>query len=342
MTSLPFRHASLVRLTPLLAVTAVTAVRAAAQQAMPPETPRTFAVPASWISDPDAPGDAYGVYHFRRTLELPAQPARFVVHVSADNRYRLYVNGRELSSGPQRSDVMHYRYETVDLAPALRAGRNVLAALVWNWGALKPVAQCSARTGFLLQGDGPAESAANTGPGWKVLRDSAYTPIPITYAQVRGYYAGPPGETVDGAKYPWGWETETYDDARWRTIGGDNRSGVLGRVQLYGVGDLGSPGTAPWQLQARTIPPMEESPVRFASVRRAEGLTPSAGESRDGFVRGTGDLVVPARTRGSILLDNGTLTNAYPVVETSGGGGSSVTLTYAEALRDAAGTKGNR
>jgi hypothetical protein len=35
---------------------------------------------------------------------------------------------------------MHWRYDTVDLAPQLRAGRNVLAALVWNWGAEKPVA----------------------------------------------------------------------------------------------------------------------------------------------------------------------------------------------------------
>jgi hypothetical protein len=74
------------------------------------------------------------VFHARRTFDLASKPDRFVVHVSADNRYRLYVNGDEVSNGPQRSDVMHWRYETVDIAPKLRAGRNVVAALVWNWG----------------------------------------------------------------------------------------------------------------------------------------------------------------------------------------------------------------
>jgi hypothetical protein len=121
------------------------------------------------------PGDSFTVFHARRTFELATKPARFVVHVSADNRYRLYVNGVQVASGPQRSDVTHWRYETVDLAPNLHAGRNVIAALVWNWGAARPVAQFSHRTGFLLQGNSPLEaSLVNTGAGWKVLRDPAY------------------------------------------------------------------------------------------------------------------------------------------------------------------------
>src|SRR6185295_1877999 len=145
------------------------------------EPPRVFggAVAASWIAAPDVPGDAYGVFHFRRTLDLPARPERFTVHVSGDNRYRLFVNGQQVSSGPQRSDIMHWRYETVDLAPQLRAGRNVLAALVWNWGAERPVAQFSHRTAFLLQGDSEREAVANTGREWKVFQSPGYAPIPV-------------------------------------------------------------------------------------------------------------------------------------------------------------------
>jgi hypothetical protein len=82
------------------------------------------------------------------------------------------VNGEQVSSGPQRSDLMHWRYETVDLAPQLHAGPNVLAALVWNWGAERPVAQFSRQTAFLLQGDSPREAVVNSGPEWKVLRSS--------------------------------------------------------------------------------------------------------------------------------------------------------------------------
>ena len=91
------------------------------------------APPASWIAPPGMPGDSAVVFHARRTFDLASRPDRFIVHVSADNRYRLYVNGEQVLSGPQRSDVMHWRYETIDLAPRLHAGRNVIAALVWNW-----------------------------------------------------------------------------------------------------------------------------------------------------------------------------------------------------------------
>jgi len=88
---------------------------------------------ATWIAHPDAPATAAGVFHFRRTFSLPDKPARFMVRVSADNRYRLLVNGHFVAEGPARSDPMHWRYETIDLAPFLRAGRNVIAATVWNW-----------------------------------------------------------------------------------------------------------------------------------------------------------------------------------------------------------------
>ena len=115
---------------------------------------------ARWIAPASVPGDSFVVFHARRAFELSNVPAHFPVQVSADNRYRLFLNGVSISSGPQRSDVAHWRFETVDLAPGLHVGRNVLAAVVWNWGALRPVAQHSHRTGFIVQGEGSA--AAHT------------------------------------------------------------------------------------------------------------------------------------------------------------------------------------
>jgi hypothetical protein len=53
-------------------------------------------------------------------------------------------------------------------------------------------------------------------------------------------------------------------------------------------------------------------------------------------------LVVPARARASLLLDRGTLTTAYPELTFSRGRGAVVRLTYAEALVDEQGGKGNR
>jgi hypothetical protein len=295
--------------------------------------PRVFqnAPAARWISHPTAPGDEYGVFHFRRTFELAAAPERFVVHVSADNRYRLFVNGRQVCSGPQRSDLMHWRYETIDLAPHLRPGRNVLAALVWNWGRQRPVAQFSRRTALLVQGDSEREAPLNTGPEWKVLHNEGYAPVPV---ELPTYYASPPGESVDGGAWPWGWIAIDFDDEHWPAAVSGRGAGAE-RTELRGTNFTGQAGG--WQLVPRSIPPMEEGPVRFARVRRASGVAAS-----EGFLRGESDLVVPAHASGTLLLDQSHLTNAYAVLEASGGRGSTITLTYAESLKDGEGRKGNR
>jgi hypothetical protein len=289
---------------------------------------------AAWVAHPNAPNDKFGVFHFRRAFDLEAVPATFTVHVSADNRYRLFLNGTPISSGPQRSDLMHWRYETIDLSPHLRSGRNVLAALVWNWGAERPVAQFSHATAFLLQGDGPTEAIVNTGAQWKVLQNAGYAPLPVRGPDVGGYYASPPGESVDASLYPWGWTEVAFPDGTWPAAAAGEGFNA-NRTQPRGSNPFGAAGS--WQLVPRSIPPMEETPVRFARVRRAEGVAP-----QEAFLRGASDLVVPPATRAVLLLDQAHLTNAFAVLETSGGAGSKLALVYAEALKDAGGNKGNR
>src|SRR5205085_5071679 len=143
----------------------------------------------------------------RKTISLAVKPSSFVVHVTGDNRYQLFVNGQRVVSGPARSDLFHWRYETLDIAPHLGPGRNVLAAVVWNFGQWAPEAQITNQTGFLLQGDTPTERIVDTGASWRCIRDEAYQPIPISYADVHGYFVAGPGEQIDGARYPWNWQS---------------------------------------------------------------------------------------------------------------------------------------
>jgi alpha-L-rhamnosidase len=112
---------------------------------------------------------------------------------------------------------------------------------------------------------------------------------------------------------------------------------IVGQLHLRGVPAEGYGEVIGWQLEPRSIPPMDETLQRLTAVRRTAGVT-----STDGFLRATGDLVIPARSHATLLLDQSHTTNAYPVLETSGGAGSTVTLTYAEALLDTNGRKGNR
>ena len=164
-----------------------------------------------------APPSGYGVYHFRRRFRLDTVPAAFVAHVSADNRYQLYANGARVATGPARGDLFHWRYESVDLAPFLRPGENVLAAVVWNFGGETPEAQVTNQTGFLLQGDGAAEKDLDTGAGWKCLHNAGYESLPLNREEIRHqYYVAGPGDKVIATRYPWGWETAEFDDAGWK------------------------------------------------------------------------------------------------------------------------------
>src|SRR5262245_61976719 len=85
---------------------------------------------AVWITAAGAPERDPVVLHFRKAITLPSAPGRFLVHVSADNRFVLHVNGARAGAGPARGDVEHWRYQTLDLAPLLKAGRNLVAATV--------------------------------------------------------------------------------------------------------------------------------------------------------------------------------------------------------------------
>jgi hypothetical protein len=294
---------------------------------------------ASWIGCPGAARREYGVYHFRKSFSLDRKPSSFVVHVSADNRYRLLVNGRAVCSGPARGDLGHWNFETIDIAGWLQAGQNTLAALVWNMGVYAPVAQISNQTAFLLQGDGDAEQVVNSDRSWKVVHDSAYAPCSTDNgARLHTYMVIGPGDAVNGAFYPWGWEQQGYDDGRWAA------AEIVASAFPWGVGTDNL-----WTLVPRGIPLMEERLQRIPVICRWQQTSSGPrGRLQWGAVGNT-DLFggsrsasFPAHTTATILLDQTYNTVAYPELTVSGGKGASIRLTYAESLVDKDGQKGNR
>jgi hypothetical protein len=272
---------------------------------------------AFWITHPTSDSKKFGVYHFRKDFELDSVPKKLVIHVSADNRYRLYVNQKSVSIGPSRWDLSHWRYETVDIAAFLKEGKNVIAAVVWNFGEHKPIAQFSWQTAFILQGNSNTEAILNTDETWRVIRNEAYEPIPVTPATLRQYVAVGPCEKVDGSRYPWGWLKEAYNIETWQ---------VPKKIDQGKPRGWHNPNSY-WMLTPRQIPPLEESRQRTAVIRRSQGI-----EAHDGFLTGERPLEIPPNTKASILLDNTVLTTAYPEFLVSGGEGASLKLSYAEAM----------
>ena len=154
---------------------------------------------ASWIACP-VNQCGYGVFHFRKIIGFQSKPSHFIIHISADPRYRFFVNGQSICSGPAKGDTLNWHFNTIDLAPYLKSGKNIFAAVVWNDGENAAWSQISYQTGFLIQGDSEDEEIANTNKSWKVFENVAYTPI-ASISHITGA-----GEQVFGARYPWDWE----------------------------------------------------------------------------------------------------------------------------------------
>jgi hypothetical protein len=105
---------------------------------MPPSWTKT--TPWLWTPDPSYtetdPSTPAQFVLFRKTFALPEPaPESIILHISADTRYRLYINGQSISFGPAKSYLNEWNYETVDIAPFVNRGgeRNVLAARVLRY-----------------------------------------------------------------------------------------------------------------------------------------------------------------------------------------------------------------
>ncbi|MEZ4901944.1 MAG: hypothetical protein R2822_09390 [Spirosomataceae bacterium] len=282
---------------------------------------------AQWITVPNASNDGYGVYLFRKTIDISSKPTNYLIHVSADNRYKLFINEKIVSHGPARGDIEHWNYESVDIASYLKVGKNTIAAQVWNEGEFKPEAQITFRTAFILQGSTSAESAVNTNNSWLCEKDNSFAPLRFN---VRAYYVSGAGEIRNFATEIKNWQRDDFNDSQWQ------KARPLG----YGVPKnvLGAFGTmSGWMLVPSIIPQMELKDERLAKVVINEGniAIPS------GFPVEKKGLNIPANASIKLILDQSYLTNAYPNLSFSGGKNASISVLVKLCLA-VANPKGNR
>ncbi|MDP2138168.1 MAG: alpha-L-rhamnosidase C-terminal domain-containing protein, partial [Candidatus Didemnitutus sp.] len=284
-----------------------------------------------------APGAAtqshYQVRLFRRlfTVDDPTA-ATLVAHLSGDSRYLVYCNGTLVARGPAKGDVHHHFYDTVDLQPLLRRGTNAITALVLDMSrvAHRPSelgAPCSVMTatgGFLLEADlvtaGAVQRLDTGAEGWKVRVDTAhrFQNLGTRFEGYHGYF-----EHRLSAEEPTNWREADYDDSTWAAA-----------ASLYAAErhENRRDPSSPYGLLPRLIPALEEgAPNGFVDVFIPGGG--NAGGAWSTLRNGGAPLIVPAGTTVRVVLDTGKLTTAFPVLRTSGGGGSRLALTYAEALR---------
>src|SRR5438270_7586287 len=68
--------------------------------------------PAKWISHPDA-GDSPIVVAYRLRFSLPEQ-SNLRLHITADERYDLFLDGQYVGRGSERGDILNWFFETYE------------------------------------------------------------------------------------------------------------------------------------------------------------------------------------------------------------------------------------
>jgi len=150
---------------------------------------------------------------FRRSFKLGKAPVKALFYVFADTRYRLRVNGHVAAYGPARFTPKAPQYDSIDLAPYLLSGANVITVEVNHKGASSFEALPSLG-GFVAWGtikSGKSASVDLSTPGaWKARRLDSHDAGAPAFSFAQG-----PVEIADLRKLPPAWFEAAFDDCTW-------------------------------------------------------------------------------------------------------------------------------
>ena len=284
--------------------------------------------PCQWITCPEAGTPPFvTAYRLHFTLDEATATAVIPIHVTADERYELYLDGVQIGRGSERGDANNWFYESYELTAV--PGAHVLAARVWSLGPKRPIAQMSVRPGFLLCAEGEWHDLLSTGTAaWQAKRLVGYQ----FETSQRVYWRGARIK-VDGTQFPWGFEKGVGDG--WQTaVPGEQ---AVGRVVDYTWHNI-------HRLQPATLPPMLDKEVRTGQVRHvaatdtavpihaAVNLPEEQPAWQTLLTTPQSSIIIPPNTRRRILFDLENYYCLYPELLVSGGAGSQIQLHSAESL----------
>ncbi len=293
--------------------------------------------PAQWIDHPTRSQIEPSASLFQLDFDLPsAQTLR--LHVTADHRYMLAIDGERIGMGPERGDALNWYYESHEIE--LSAGKHRICALTWWLNNLAPWAQCSIRPGFLLAAEGALGEVISTGKAdWKVTILDGIDWIPTGPTIVTGCRF-----QIDARKFPANWMkgvSENLESAV--TICPGMCAEWKNEIQPY------------WLLRPAMLPAMLSQNMAPGKVRMATANSSAypvnTSKNDDALVKswqslsdGTGKLTIPANTTQTVLFDLDNYACFYAQLTISGGSGAAVNIKTAEALfnKPKGGVKENR
>lgn len=292
------------------------------QKENPGEWPCRWIGPAASTEPPFVAG-----YRLDFTISTSFQA---VFHVSADERYILFLDGELVGRGSERGNCERWLFDSYRFE--LPPGEHVLAAQVWSLGDIAPFYQMSIRHGFILLAEGNGYHQFSTGiaPWTAVILPG----VDFIYPHIAGVVG--PGYRIDGNR--WNWD-----------FAGQNKTTMASARHLSSGCSCRSANNHPSThlLQSGTLPPQHSAPIKAGTVRMVSGAACNSGTAIDSTMalsdetaawkelwRGMEPLTVAAHQFRRVIIDLDNYYCAYLRLLVSGGRNTEISVKWAEALYD--------
>jgi len=209
-----------------------------------------FGCEAVWIGSvhPFDLHEAYLNFRSPASFVLGRRPQEAKLYITADSRYKLWVNGRSVARGPARSYPHQQQVDCLDIAALLQLGPNTLAVQVYQPGYSHFAYVHHAAAGLLCSLRCDGERVLVSDNTWRVHRDHSYA---ANAPRVSIYGSGVEVRDMNQVEL---WTEPGYKDDGWaqaRTVA--------------------TTGTAPWTtLRPRDLPLLVEgdAPTTLLESRR--------------------------------------------------------------------------
>lgn len=211
---------------------------------------------AAWIGS-DHPFDLNEAYlRFRSPTgwQLARKPAQATLFITADSRYKLWVNGIFVARGPARSYPEYQAVDALDLTPYLQAGANCLAVHVYQPGYSHFSYLHRGAAGLLAYLVCDDQATLVTDLDWRTRRDPSFA---AQVPRVSIYGTGVEERDLNLADH---WTTPEYDDSSW----------AIPRL----IAPVGGYPWLNWRL--RDLPLLVEREIPLTLLETRRGKTPTS------------------------------------------------------------------
>ena len=253
---------------------------------------------------------------FRKCIFLDEIPESLVLKVSADTRYKLYINGHFAEFGPARGDVRVWYADEVEIAPWLISGENVVAAEVLryplayrygNFGMSR-----TATPGLFVEELTDRKNGIFTDESWKCMKHSGYK----LQLEQRGMDPLMQREECFGEDSGTGWKLPGFDDQTWEHAAAYN---------IFQINEASCPG----DLSPRAIPYMRKEFKQFQSL--VPKYDRATAETWKDMLRGNGTVKLPAGETVIVEINAGEEMTGYLSLRFRGGADTRVKILCAES-----------